>query len=405
MHQAFEKGHFSVQRQEKRGFSGVACDMTIEQTANRDSKTRGGMKGFTSNKGASSRWIKAHHERASITRQCEEMAGREKKGAIRKDLTPSRKIKDKSDVQNIISTVLNMKNPFENDPETDPGDLVHLSSGVVAPQDVCSDLLTAHKKGDDAFIAFSKERLLGEIDLNETLKKFQLKTFTHASKRKRVVLKGKSVKVQSDRELLGRLVVIGKVHDIDHRKILSYCSGQFPLSLAKNEGCLVKTNKAKLLHALEDGPDTSLCVEIPSRSVWIIDGMAMLQQMSPKNMPHTMGQLADKVLKQLVCLACSNESTVIHFVTDRYPEVSIKNAERQHRAASGSQKIHISKPDQLIPKQWKKYLAHGYNKENLVNFFFETWKKADVAALKDVTVFLTHGEQCHSITPLRRLPN
>ena len=107
VHQAFEKGHFSVQMQEKHGFSGVAFDMTIEQTANRDSKTRGGMKGFTTNKGASSRWIRAHHERASITRQCEEMAGRKKKGAIRKDLTPSRKIKDKSDVQNIISTILN----------------------------------------------------------------------------------------------------------------------------------------------------------------------------------------------------------------------------------------------------------------------------------------------------------
>ena len=74
------------------------------------------MKGFTTNKGASNRWIRAH-ERASITRQCEKMAGKEKKGGIRKDLTPSRKIKDKSDVQNIISTVLNMKNPFENDPE------------------------------------------------------------------------------------------------------------------------------------------------------------------------------------------------------------------------------------------------------------------------------------------------
>ena len=85
---------------------------------------------------------------------------------------------------------------------------------------------------------------------------------------------------------------------------------------------------------------------------------------------------------------------------DRYPEVSIKNAGRQHRAASGSQKIHISKPDQPIPKLWKKYLAHGYNKKNLVNFFFETWKKADVAALKGVTVFFIHGEHCHSITPL-----
>ena len=108
------------------------------------------------------------------------------------------------------------------------------------------------------------------------------------------------MKVQSDRELLARLVVIGKVRDIDHRKILSYCLGQFPLSIATNEGCLVKTNKAKLLHALEDGPGTSPCVEIPLKSVWIIDGMAMLQQMSPKNMPHTMGQLAEKVLIKAV---------------------------------------------------------------------------------------------------------
>ena len=156
------------------------------------------------------------------------MAGREKKGAIRKDLTPSRKIKDKSDVQNIISTVLNMKNPFENDPETDPGDLVHLSSGVVAPQDVCSDLLTAHKKGDDAFITFSKERLLGEIDLNKTLKKFQLKTFTHASKRKRVVLKGKSVKVQSDRELLARLSSSAKCATSITERFFRIAWGNFP---------------------------------------------------------------------------------------------------------------------------------------------------------------------------------
>ena len=35
-----------------------------------------------------------------------------------------------------------------------------------------------------------------------------------------------------------------------------------------------------------------------------------------------------------------------------------------------------------------------------MNFFFETWRKADVAALKGVTVFLTHSEDCHSITPL-----
>ena len=253
VHQELMKGDFAVQRQDVHGFSRVACDMTIEQTANRDSKTRGGMKGFTTSKGASNRWIVAHHERAAITRQCEEMAGKGQKVAIRKDLTNSRMTKDKIDVQNIISTISNMINPFDNDPEVSAGDLVHLSSGVIASPEVCSDLITAHKKGDDAFIAFSRERLQGEVDLNETLKKQKLKTFSDASKPKTVVLKGKTVNIKSDRELLARLVVIGRVRNIDHRHMLSYCLGQFPLSLAT---CLVKTDKAKLQwrHYVSVGP-------------------------------------------------------------------------------------------------------------------------------------------------------
>ena len=73
VHEELKKGNFAVQRQDAYSFSRVACDMTIEQTANRDSKTKGGMKEFTTSQGASNRWIRAHHERAAITRQCEYM--------------------------------------------------------------------------------------------------------------------------------------------------------------------------------------------------------------------------------------------------------------------------------------------------------------------------------------------
>lgn len=38
------KGHFGVQRQDSHGFAQVACDMTIEQTVNRDTKTSRGVK-------------------------------------------------------------------------------------------------------------------------------------------------------------------------------------------------------------------------------------------------------------------------------------------------------------------------------------------------------------------------
>ena len=215
VHQEMMKGDFAVQRQDVHGFSRVACDMTIEQTANRDSKTRGGMKCFTTSiKEPVTDGLELIMNE-QLLRGSEEMAGKGQRVAIRKDLTNSRMIKDKIDVQNIINTISNMTNPFDNDPEVGAGDLVHLSSGIIASPEFCSDIITAHKKGDDAFIAFSRERLQGEVDLNETLKKQKLKTFSDASKPKTVVLKGKTVNVRSDRELLARLVVIGRVRNID----------------------------------------------------------------------------------------------------------------------------------------------------------------------------------------------
>ena len=68
---------FAVQRQDNHGFSAVACDQTIEQTANRDSKTKGGLIGFSMNRSSVHRWLLSQSERASITRICNEMAGME----------------------------------------------------------------------------------------------------------------------------------------------------------------------------------------------------------------------------------------------------------------------------------------------------------------------------------------
>lgn len=47
----------------------------MEQTYNRDSKVKGGLTGFTLNRGAVHRWIMAQAERGAISRQCQIMAG------------------------------------------------------------------------------------------------------------------------------------------------------------------------------------------------------------------------------------------------------------------------------------------------------------------------------------------
>lgn len=67
--------NWTVQRQTSYGFSSIACDQVIEQTANRDAKTAGGIIGNTLNRGAVHRWLLSQSERTAIARQCQVMAG------------------------------------------------------------------------------------------------------------------------------------------------------------------------------------------------------------------------------------------------------------------------------------------------------------------------------------------
>lgn len=46
-----QSGSWTVQRIEQEPFSSIAGDQAIEQTVNRDSKTSGGLKGITLNRG------------------------------------------------------------------------------------------------------------------------------------------------------------------------------------------------------------------------------------------------------------------------------------------------------------------------------------------------------------------
>ena len=60
------EGNFSVQFSDSVGFSQTAVDQTIEQTFNRDTKTKRGIIGFSLKKGAVERWVFTAHTRATI---------------------------------------------------------------------------------------------------------------------------------------------------------------------------------------------------------------------------------------------------------------------------------------------------------------------------------------------------
>ena len=86
------------------------------------------------------------------------------------------------------------------------------------------------------------------------------------------------------------------------------------------------------------------------------------------------------------------------FVCDTHPDISIKNSEQSRRSSvGGSICTRILYSDQPCPKQWKKYLSLGSNKEDLIEFLFNQWKQDSYSPYYKGKLYLTHGEFCYSL--------
>lgn len=82
-----------------------------------------------------------------------------------------------------------------------------------------------------------------------------------------------------------------------------------------------------------------------------------------KETPATCDELATSAFHSVLPL--SNLARRVDFVTDRYPDVSIKNPERAKRASIGAVKINITGGGQKCTKQWTKFLSSWENKRML----------------------------------------
>lgn len=261
-HQQLLSGDFVAQRHQRHGFAGTACNQVTEQTANHDSKTKGGISGFSLNKGAVHRWTLTQHERAAITLEYKTMAGQCSVSHLYSELDSARMQRDQAGVMNITATVQNMVNPF--DPLLD-GD------------SVARDLLGAKQKGVKALAKFCETRIItAETSFYDPIKKMKMKTFKDTGHSTSTKIKEKEITLKSHCNLFARLIVVGNVRQISTVEMLTYSLGPLPQSLADFDGSLVKTNKAKLMHTLEEDINPPPTVrDIPDGSVWIWDAMAL----------------------------------------------------------------------------------------------------------------------------------
>ena len=265
-----------------------------------------------------------------------------------------------------------------------------------AADNITDDLLTTETKGNAAFVSFVEKRLKSnEIGSYAPLPKSNLQTFGNLVKPRTVKSTATAVVVKADRGVFARMVVIAQHRQMNMQEVLTYPLGPLPWYLATADGTPTKTAKSALLQILEG--KVQPVEDVPASAVWILDGMAILHSM--KYVPRTFSSLASDVF-QLVKSAASHDRTRTDLIMDKYPDVSIKNPERERRGAGGSIQIAINHGNQKCPTQWKKYLSDGSNKANLASFLVQEWQTpeyferfADFGSL-----FVTHGMECHKLT-------
>ena len=201
------------------------------------------------------------------------------------------------------------------------------------------------------------------MGLYEALPKKRFKTLEYASMKRSVMVALKEEMLKADRNVFARLTVIAQTHELEMQNVLKYELGPIPWSIAATDGTVAKTAKCKIVDVSEK--DVQPMEQDQEFSVWVFDAMAVIQ--TTVCIPKTFSELAMQVLNVLL------NSTKIDLVDDRYPIVSIKDAERRKRAKGRSLSIASISGCQTCPRQWRRFLSDGDNKEKLISFLANEW--------------------------------
>ncbi|KAL9969089.1 hypothetical protein ACROYT_G021256 [Oculina patagonica] len=129
-------------------------------------------------------------------------------------------------------------------------ELVCLSTGKAATNEIENDLLQAKDIGEKAYKSFSAERLEchpPKVKFHDTLTKAKLKTFSDLNKKMKVQ-KGTANEVilKADRALFAKMIVIAEKRELKMRDVLCHPLGPLPWALASADGSMRKTNKSSL---------------------------------------------------------------------------------------------------------------------------------------------------------------
>ena len=196
-------------------FGKIPVDQACEETVNKDTQTHGGTKGFSLKPKAVTKYYLVAEYRSIFMRNLKDMLHLSKSSCLHNDLQKSRISKDENDVKALLSTLDSWINPFEIEQQ----DLVCLSTGKAATEQIERDFLHAKDIGERAYRCFSKERLEKsnptKMKFCDRIKKENVKSFAHLGKKMNV--RGGSpneVVLRADRTLFAQMMVIAETRKL-----------------------------------------------------------------------------------------------------------------------------------------------------------------------------------------------
>lgn len=388
VHEHLQNGGFSVQLGSQNPFGKIPADQAIEETVNKDTQTSGGTKGFSLNKSAVARYYITAEHRCAAVRQMRALTRLDDASLHHPDLQESRIKRDETDVSAIVNM---LENNWLNPIGSNETELLSLSTGKVANEEVTRDIMNAHSIGEQAYQEFKEKRLHSEPPIykfHDKMKKQKLKTFSELTKKQTFKLSDKDIVLKADRNLFGQMVLVAQSRNIDLEDVLAHPLGPIPWALATPEGTIRKTNKASLVKALTQ--NVSVAEDIPSPSACIIDAMSIVQKTNGDN--KTFSQIAESIFTLI--LQEGSGSARIDIIFDTYRANSIKQSERERRGVQDGNQFRELHPGHRV-QQWRRFLANNSNKSSLIHFLNQEWKTEKYRhRLNGKVLFITCEQHC-----------
>lgn len=409
----FEKGNFTVKRCSGE-FNCVWTDMALECSQNCDAKGRSGqagLKGVTMKPSAREKWFLTLPFTASVSSALKSMVHTDNAETLHHEDNQATKRRENKSRNYLIHLFSNQEitNPFTYNQTRD---LINISSGLKATNEIQKDLLSVQEKGRRALQEY--------IDMEKFIK-VGLHTFEELEKTKPIdKSKQRRKELTTEMTVLKRTLLDDDLGNMTpkFKKLMQYELSEHPPSISEVDArtqkiVLRQGNKATLLGFLkarvgyEQWP-----VDIAESNVKtgiVVDAMGFIHTNKPSPREcseHFAARLLTHLVKSTIC-------TEMHVIADRYDgihtlsntdgtPVCLKEASgcRDHRKAS--QKEYQISEAQDISKNWEDILQNSESKANLIRFLFKIWSESQSKLPQGLKLTLAGGfegrEEVRSLT-------